>query len=104
MDTGNQIGRMRATMQLRVEYFDGRHRKRHDVVDDDTGEKVGRVLCLGSGIGRGRSHGSIHVSLFDGKYEAYFYSYDGCRGFIQGVEAVLNLMIPTPKKTESHAA
>jgi hypothetical protein len=100
-------------MQLRFERFDGRSRNDVDVIDQDTGAKVGLIHCGGSG----REHGfytggsrtvrigGIHVSLFGGKYAASLNSYEECAGFIQGVEAVLNRMILVlPGESQSNAA
>ncbi len=50
-------------MQLKFERFDGRSQKRVDVVDLDTGEKVGAVRSSGTGIGYVRGATSMSVCL-----------------------------------------
>jgi hypothetical protein len=82
------------TMQLHFERFDGRSFNSVDVIDRDSGEKVG--LICSNGVGRYR--GGISVELFDGKYRAQLKRYDECLGFVRGVEAVLNHMLPAKKK------
>jgi hypothetical protein len=72
-------------MRLTFEDFDGRGRHHKPIIDQDTGKKVGEILSGGS-----NSPNFIRVSLFDGRYEEELYTRDECKGFIKGVEAVLN--------------
>jgi|tagenome__1003787_1003787.scaffolds.fasta_scaffold20277220_1 hypothetical protein len=60
-----------------------------DIIDDETGKTVGSIRTNAVGLGNG---GGIAVSLFDGKYQTEVKSKDECRGFILGVQAVLNHM------------
>jgi hypothetical protein len=62
-----------------------------DVVDQDTGKKVGHVIAERS-PGKTRKR---HISLFGGKYQGNFESPDECDAFAKGVEAVLNHMTET---------
>ena len=66
-----------------------------DVVNEDTGEKVGFVKAS-------RTPRARHISLFGGKYTADFKSPEECNAFARGVEAVLNHMtvIDEPQGTE----
>jgi hypothetical protein len=77
--------------------FDGRGTDFRDVLDKDTGETVGFVRSRGVG---GYGSGGIEVNLFNGKYIGWLKRADECQGFILGVQAVLNHMLPMkpPKK------
>ena len=60
-----------------------------DVIDEDTGKKVGFVEAE-------RSPAKRSISLFGGKYKATFnsnVSHLECDAFAKGVEAVLNHMV-----------
>ncbi len=83
-------------MRLKFEQFDGRRRQSKPVIDQDTGERIGTIKSLGvgfSGYGDG-GYGGIEISLFDGAYTAKVTRYDECVGFVKGIEAVLNRMMP----------
>ena len=76
-------------MRLTFEPFDRRYLGVLDVIDQDTGKEVGYIIVNGVGFVGG---GGIEVSLFDGKYQTSAHRYEEVRGFINGVEAVLNHM------------
>jgi len=93
-------------MRLKFEWFNGRRRGYKNIIDEDTGEAVGRIKSLGvgfSGYGDG-GHGGIEISLFDGTYTITVNRREECWGFIKGVEAVLNRMMPSKKKSQTVAA
>lgn len=81
-------------MRLRFDHFDGRGWHSREVIDEDTGETVGFIQSNGVGFG---NSGGIDISLFAGKYRASVNKYDECRGFILGVQSVLNHMVAIPK-------
>jgi hypothetical protein len=69
---------------------------RTDVIDQDTGKKVGFVDAE-------RSPASRHISLFGGKYEGRFSSSNSiaeCDAFAKGVETVLNHMVAADEEQE----
>jgi len=66
--------------------FDGRRHSYADIIDRDTGEKVGYLRARGVGFG---NSGGITVSLFGDKYWGELNRYEECYGFMRGVEAVL---------------
>jgi hypothetical protein len=80
-------------MILTFKEFDGRGRHYSAVVDEDTGQEVGYVGSGGVGTYR---VGGIQVSLFGGKYQGWLHTLDQCRGFLKGVEAVLEHMTRLP--------
>ena len=90
------------TMRLHFKKFDGRSSNAYsDVIDTDTGERVGHITSNGVGF---NNLGGIRVSLFDGKYEQEVNSYQECQGFVAGVQSVLNHMTYIPqalKKTNT---
>jgi hypothetical protein len=43
----------------------------------------------------------MDVILFDGNYKATLNSYEACLGFVKGVEAVLNHLLLSKKKSAS---
>jgi len=76
-------------MKLTIKHekpFDGRRYCYVEIIDEDTGKKVGSVRANGVGFG---NHGGIVVSLFGGKYWAELNRFEECYGFMKGVEAVL---------------
>ena len=77
-------------MRLTFEDFNASGRRNKPIIDQDTGKKVGEIRSRGSGPD---SSGGIYVYLFDGRYEAELSNRDECKGFIKGVEAVLNQML-----------
>lgn len=77
-------------MRLKFQAFDGRSWNHIPVVDEDTGNEVGFVHSDGVGPYK---VGGIRVSLFGGKYSAYLNRFDECRGFVMGVEAVLDHVV-----------
>jgi hypothetical protein len=87
-------------MRLTSEHFDGRHEKYIDIVDQDTGKTVGHIRSHGSGFNR---YGGMDIWLFGGKYTTSLNPYEGdcqrfARGFVEGVEAVLNHMTSTTRR------
>jgi hypothetical protein len=67
-----------------------------DVIDQDTGKKVGFVRSE-------KSPAMRHISLFGGKYQASFtsnFSHQQCDAFAKGVEAVLNHMTAADEVAE----
>ena len=78
-------------MRLTFEAFDGRQKIWRDVVDGDTGAKVGYIHSHGVGFGTTRIGGMV-ILLFGGRYYIEAHTYDECWGFVKGVEAVLNEM------------
>jgi hypothetical protein len=81
-----------ATMKLTIQTFggspfNGRRRCFADIVDEDTGKKVGYMRAGGVGFG---GSGGIFISLSGEKYCKYFNRFEECYGFMKGVEAALN--------------
>ncbi len=69
-----------------------------DVIDEETGKKVGFVEAA-------RTPRRRHISLFSGKYQCDFDSQDKCEAFAKGVESVLNYMVEnTEEQAESDEA
>ena len=66
--------------------FDGRRHSYSEIIDQDTGERVGYVRS--SGVGFGNS-GGIWISMFGGKYSDRLNRFEECFGFMKGVESVL---------------
>ena len=79
-------------MHLTFKKFDGRSPSLVPVIDQETGDQVGRIWSNGVGADR---YGGIEISLFEGRYTATVNRQDECWGFIKGVEAVLNHLLPT---------
>lgn len=77
-------------MRLKFDAFDGRSHSVRDVIDEDTGKTVGFIQTGAVGFG---NSGGIAISLFDGKYKIEVNRYEECRGFVLGVQTVLNHMI-----------
>jgi hypothetical protein len=73
-------------MKLAFEPFDGRTFTDRDVRDMDANDRVVGFIASG------RQKPGIHISLFDGKYTATVPIFEECRGFVAGVEKVLNHM------------
>jgi hypothetical protein len=79
-------------MRLLVEWIDMRGGYmsqvawRTNVIDQDTGKKVGFVDAE-------RSPAKRHISLFGGKYQGDFVKPEECDAFAKGVEAVLSHMV-----------
>jgi hypothetical protein len=92
-------------MHLRFDPFDGRSRNVREIIDEDTGKMVGHIQSRGVGF---ENNGGIDISLFDDKYRTTVNSYKECRGFMLGVQAVLNHMTAATdhraKSRESTAA
>jgi hypothetical protein len=89
-------------MRLTFEPFDGRKFCYVDVIDQDTGRVVGYINAQGVGFA---GNGGIEVNLFDGKYRTFANRYEECKGFVNGVQSVLNHMVKLPQpKTASVAA
>ena len=77
------------TMHLKFDHFDGRSRVSRDIIDEDTGKIVGHIRSNGVGF---TNNGGIEIYLFDHKYRNTVSSYPECRGFVLGVQSVLNHM------------
>jgi hypothetical protein len=92
-------------MRLTFNQFDGRGRNFREVIDQDTGKKVGHIQSNGVGF---ENYGGIDISLFDGKYKITVSSFKECCGFVSGVQAVLRHMTSateyTAKTRQSTAA
>ena len=73
-------------MRLRFDPFDGRSHNVIDVIDEDTGKRVGHIQSNGVGF---ENTGGIDISLFAGKYQTMVNSYKECLGFVLGVQCVL---------------
>jgi hypothetical protein len=73
-------------MKLAFEPFDGRTFTDRDIRDMDSNNRV--VGWIASG----RQTSGIHVSLFDDRYTTAVSTFCECRGFVEGVEKVLNHM------------
>lgn len=86
-------------MRLLVQWVDMRGRYpspmvwRTDVIDQDTGNRVGFVDAE-------RSPAARHISLFGGKYQRDFRTPEQCDAFAKGVEAVLNHIVTTHEGNE----
>ena len=82
-------------MKLRYHYTDMRGGYmsnvsfRDEVIDEDTGKKVGFVQAT-------RTPATRHISLFGGKYQGHVKSIEDVVAFLKGVEAVLNHMTELP--------
>ena len=74
-------------MRLKIPQFDGRNWGDADIIDEDSGKKVGRIRCDGTGLS---DYVGMEISLFDGKYRTSVNSRQECCGFVKGVESVLN--------------
>ena len=77
-------------MRLVYEHFDARGRHHKSIIDQGTGKPVGEIYSGGSGP---ESRFGIRVSLFGDIYREEFLSHDEVKGFLKGVEAVLNHML-----------
>jgi hypothetical protein len=80
-------------MELVFDKFDGRRNDIEDVTDKDTGRYISSNGTF--------SGGGMDVILFDGNYKATLNSYEACLGFVKGVEAVLNHLLLSKKKSAS---
>jgi hypothetical protein len=87
-------------MRLAFSRFDGRTECWIDVIDKDTGKKIGFIHPYGVGA----YGGGIQVSLLHGKYTAHLNRYEECAGFVKGVEAVLNHMVSMQDQSSEKAA
>jgi hypothetical protein len=76
-------------MRLKFDPFDGRSWNFRDIIDEDTGKMVGHIRSNGVGF---TNIGGIEISLFDDKYRTTVSTYKECRGFVAGVQSVLNHM------------
>jgi hypothetical protein len=65
-----------------------------DVIDQDTGKKVGFVE-------EERSPAARHISLFGGKYQGDFTTWGQCDAFAKGVEAVLSHLTAVDEEQEN---
>ena len=65
---------------------------RTNVIDQDTGKKVGFVDAERAAIHSG-SPAKRHISLFGGKYQGDFVKPQECDAFVKGVETVLSHMV-----------
>jgi hypothetical protein len=89
-------------MRLRVRSDQAKGGSAHEVIDSDTGKKVGflRTGQLGARVSWGEDTPQFNpipsraISLFDGKFSGEFESHDECVAFAKGVEAVLNQILP----------
>jgi hypothetical protein len=89
-------------MRLKFDPFDERNYNYRPVVDEDTGNQVGHIQSMGSGV---YSSGRIDISLFDGKYRISATRYETAVGFVLGVESVLNERTDSKKaRSDSKAA
>jgi hypothetical protein len=73
-------------MRLTFKPFDGRTPDIIPIIDEETGKEAGSITATGTGdlsVG-------IVVSILDGRYKATLNRRDECRGFVKGVEVVLN--------------
>jgi len=90
-------------MKLLVEWVDmrGGYTSRvawqTNVIDQDTGKKVGFVDAE-------RSPAMRHISLFGGKYQGDFRTAEQCDAFAKGVEAVLNHLTAADEEQENSEA
>jgi hypothetical protein len=76
-------------MLLEIRGFDARNHGNHDVIDEETGRRVGTVRSGGS------PNGGCFISLFGGKYNKSLSNHAECWCFAKGVETVLNHMNST---------
>ena len=79
-------------MDIQVPRVDGRARKGsvHDVIDRDTGQRVGSLECgYGTRLPNMRQPGRT-ISLFGGMHRGCFETHDECVAFAKGVESVIN--------------
>ena len=60
----------------------------NDVIDEETGAVVGYTIAARSPIER-------HVFLFGEEYTGIFQTYEECKTFVKGVEAVLTHLTST---------
>ena len=74
-------------MRLAFEPFDGRAFNDRDVRDMDSNNRVVGFIASG------RQTPGIHISLFDGRYTTAVSTFLECRGFVEGVEKVINHMM-----------
>jgi hypothetical protein len=88
-------------MRLTFKRFDGRQVNYVDVIDQETGNKVGLIQSSGSDFYAG---GGIYIYLFGNRYKTTVHSYAECQGFVKGVEAVLNHMTSTSDRTAQATA
>ncbi len=68
-----------------------------EVIDEDTGKKVGVLR-------HERSPAARHISLFGSKYQGSFKTFEECEAFARGVEAVFNHMVEVPEESAEQAA
>jgi hypothetical protein len=73
-------------MKLSFEWFDGRSFSDREVRDMDLNNRVVGFIASG------RQSPGIHISLFDGRYTTTVSCFEECRGFVEGVEKVLDHM------------
>jgi hypothetical protein len=88
-------------MRLIFEEFDGRGSHFVPVVDQDTGQQIGYIDSAGTGYA---GFGGMRVSLFDGKYTAQLNRKAECKGFVRGVEAVLNHMVAVGRPAQARSS
>jgi hypothetical protein len=74
-------------MKLAFEPFDGRSFNDRDVWDLDSNNRIVGFIASG------RQNPGIYISLFDEKYTTTVDTFPECRGFVEGVEKVLNHMM-----------
>jgi hypothetical protein len=79
-------------MRLTFKAFDGRGVHHVDIVDQETGKKVGYIRSCGVGPD---SSGGMYIALFGERYVGHVNRYEECKGFVQGVEVVLNHLTST---------
>jgi hypothetical protein len=75
-------------MRLTFKVFDGRQKIHREIIDEDSGQRVGDIQS--NGVGFGTYGDGIDVSLFGGRYAITVHRYEECWGFVKGVETVLN--------------
>jgi hypothetical protein len=80
-------------MRLTFKVFDGRQKVSREIIDKDTGNKVGFIQCYGTGFGTYCE--GIEVCPFGGRYWTNLHTHGECWGFVKGVEAALNQMTST---------
>jgi len=79
-------------MDIQVPRVDGRARKSlvHDVIDRDSGQRVGTLECgYGTRLPNMRQPGRT-ISLFGGRHRGCFETHAECVAFAKGVESVIN--------------
>ena len=74
-------------MKLAFEPFDGRSFNDREVRDMDSNNRIVGFIASG------RQTAGIHISLFDGRYTTTVPTFLECRGFVEGVEKVINHMV-----------